>query len=210
MNRPSPQAVVAGAALLLVAVVSIIIAFSARRPVEIAFWFEPITEDVRMSAPERIAGGITTQDMAVIERTATHEVVRAFEALPVVLSTGRNETYRVRVMSRLERAASGTSHVIVGLGGQGYVNFQLHMYGAVTYAPDGASRDEIIAGIGRGIGRAAVHEFAHQLLGPAARLDDSTAVNGYEYHSATRRDQYYGALHWSIAAPMLRKRFGLE
>ena len=209
-NRPSRPVIVFGAALLLVVVVSIIIRFSTRPPIEIAFWFEPITEEVKMSAPERIPGGITTQDMAVIESTAMNEVVRAFEGLPVLLSSDRNETYRVRVLSRLQRNASGASHVIAGLGGQGYINFELHMHGAVTYAPSDASRDEIIVGIGRGIGRAAVHEFAHQLLGPAARIDDSEDVQSYEYDSATRREQYYGPAHWGIAAPMLRKRFALD
>jgi hypothetical protein len=199
-----------GAALLLVVVVSIIIRFSTRPPLEIAFWFEPITEEVRMSAPERISGGISTRDLAVIESTATNEVVRAFEGLPVLLSADRNETYRVRVLSRLQRNASGASHVIAGLGGQGYVNFELHTHGAVTYAPSDASRDEIIVGIGRGIGRAAVHEFAHQLLGPAARIDDSEDVQSYEYDSATRPEQYYGPAHWGIAGPMLRKRFALD
>ena len=209
LNRPSRPVIVFGAALLLVLVVSIIIRFSTRPPIEIAFWFEPITEEVRMSASERISGGITAQDMAVIESTATNEVVRAFEGLPVFLSADRHETYRVRVLSRLQRGASGASHVIVGLGGQGYVNFQLHAHGAVTYARSDASRDEIIVGIGRGIGRAAVHEFAHQLLGPA-RIDDSEDVQSYEYDSATRPEQYYGPAHWGIAAPMLRKRFALD
>jgi hypothetical protein len=210
MNPPSRQVIVLGAALLLVVVVSGIIALLTRRPVAIAFWFEPITEEVRMSAPERITGGITDQDMAIIERTATSEVVRAFEGLPVLVSADRNEIYHVRVLSRLGRNASGASHVIIGLGGQGYINFELHAYGAVAYAPAGASRDDIIAGIGRGIGRAAVHEFVHQLLGPSARIEDMRDKQSYEYHSATRPEQYYGPAHWGIAAPMLRKRFGLE
>jgi hypothetical protein len=202
--------IVVGAALLLVAVVSIMIAFSTPRPVEIAFWFEPISEEVRMSAPERIAGGITAHEMTVIERIAIDEIVRAFEQLPVLLTPDRNETYRVRVLSQLQQNASGASYVIGGLGSQGYVNFQLHMYGAGTYAPAEASREEIVAGIGRGIGRAAVHEFTHQLLGPAARIDDSLDPQSYEYHSSARPEQYYGPAHWGIARPMLRNRFGLE
>ena len=212
MRPPSRQTLVLGTTLSLAAAASLYVFLSGPRPVEITFWFEPIGDDVRRSVPDGLSDGISAQDLEVIETTAREEVVRAFRDFPIVLSGDRVETYRVRVVGRLQNsttAPSAESHSILGLGGQGFVNFQLHAHGAVTYAPPGASRDDIIEGIGRGIGRAAVHEFTHQLLGRGAAIDDSQDVQSYEYGSAVRQEQYYGPIRWDIAAPMLRKRFGL-
>jgi hypothetical protein len=33
-------------------------------------------------------------------------------------------------------------------------------------------------------------------------------VQSYDYGSAARREQYYGAMHWSSAWPALQERFG--
>jgi hypothetical protein len=76
---------------------------------------------------------------------------------------------------------------------------------AVAYAPEGASRSAMIEAIGRGIGRAAVHEFAHLLL-PRAPLHDSRDVQSYEYASAARREQYFGDMRWDIAWPLQQRR----
>ena len=78
---------------------------------------------------------------------------------------------------------------------------------AVDNAPGGASRQSLIDGIGRGIGRAAAHEFAHQILGPAMQ-DDRTDLNSYEYFSSDRQAQFYGELRWISARPLLQKRLG--
>ena len=66
----------------------------------------------------------------------------------------------------------------------------------------------MIAGIGRGIGRAA-HEFAHQLLG-SAPIHDSKDLRSYEYGSAARVERYYGEMRWDIARPLLEQRVGLK
>jgi len=78
---------------------------------------------------------------------------------------------------------------------------------AVAYA-DGSDRAAMISGIGRGIGRAAAHEFAHQLVGTAAV--HSNDVLSYEYESSARREQYYGELHWDLAWPVLQRRVGMR
>jgi ketosteroid isomerase-like protein len=63
----------------------------------------------------------------------------------------------------------------------------------------------LIAAIGRGIGRGAAHEFAH-LIGYAAH--SSRDRGSYEYHAASRPEQYFGPMHWETARPVLEKRLG--
>jgi hypothetical protein len=64
----------------------------------------------------------------------------------------------------------------------------------------------VLDGIGRGIGRVAVHEFMHQMLGVASAHNDSDP-DSYESGRAERPSQYYGELHWTTALPALRRRF---
>jgi hypothetical protein len=61
--------------------------------------------------------------------------------------------------------------------------------------------------MGRGIGRAAVHEFAHQLV-PAIDLHRSRDPNSYEFASGERYAEYYGTLHWDIARSELLRSLG--
>ena len=105
---------------------------------------------------------------------------------------------------------SGESRAIAGLGGQGAVHFRLLANNAIAHSAADAGRDTMIAAIGRGIGRAAVHEFAHQFLGGTAPIHDSTDIRSYEYRSADRREQYYGEMHWDIARPLLERRVGIR
>ncbi len=67
----------------------------------------------------------------------------------------------------------------------------------------------MVEAIGRGIGRAAAHEFAHQFLG-SAPIHDSKDIKSYEYGTAGRAEQYYGDMRWDIARPLLEKRIGLK
>ena len=72
--------------------------------------------------------------------------------------------------------------------------------------PRSPSRALILEGIANGIGRAAVHEFAHMIL-PKAQIHDSQDISSYEYRSAARREKYYGELRWERAWPLLQARF---
>jgi hypothetical protein len=212
MVRPSPPVVVLGIALVLAAAVGLFIAYSKRSSADLAFWFEPISDEARKTVPERLAGGISADDMNIIEAKAREEIVRAFREYPIAVVGRAAALYHVRVVDSLNspRGGSAESHVFPGLGGQGFINFRSHAHGAITYAPPDADRQEIVAAIGRGIGRAAVHEFTHQLLGRQAPIDDSKDIQSYEYGSAIRREQYYGEMRWDIAAPMLKGKFGLQ
>ena len=77
----------------------------------------------------------------------------------------------------------------------------------MAWAPDDADRAELVAAIGRGIGRTAVHEFTHQLL-PTAPIHASRDDQSYEYQSAARRAQYYGPMRWDLAWPLLQQKIG--
>jgi hypothetical protein len=100
---------------------------------------------------------------------------------------------------------AGQSLGITGLRGQG-VSFSFLASSAVAYAPAHVTRAELIEAIGRGVGRAAVHEFTHQLL-PRASIH-STNIHSYEHTAAARPEQYFGDMRWDLALPLLRQRFG--
>ena len=96
---------------------------------------------------------------------------------------------------------------VSGLGGQGAVSFSWLASSAVAYAPEDAGRPTMIEAMARGIARAAVHEFVHVIL-PRAPIHDSEDIESYEYHSAARREQYFGPMHWDLAWPLLQERLG--
>ena len=88
------------------------------------------------------------------------------------------------------------------LGGFGTVDFEALSSRAIGHAPPGADRDAIIQGIGRGIGRATVHEFAHLLLS-GVNLHAGWDAGSYEYARVSRAAQFYGPIHWDFAQPLL-------
>src|SRR5262245_49974170 len=172
---------------------------SRHRAIEAGFWFEPVAFD-----SPRLGGSITAQEKDTIASVAMSELTGAFAGLRIRFSDRRTAKYRVHVVQelrdlRFQRHASlpAESRGIAGIGGQGAVNFSWHANSAVGYAPPDADRATIIAAIGRGIGRAAVHEFTHVLL-LAAPIHDSTNIRSYEYRSAARREQYYGPMQWDL------------
>jgi hypothetical protein len=201
---------VAGAAVVALAV------GSRQNTVTAGFWFDPVTYDGSEPMADRLGGPISDAEMQTVESIARAEITRAFAGLRLAFSNHRDATYRIRVVQRLRNpmaprgpTSSGESRRIAGIGGQGAVNFQLLSNSAIAYAPAGADREAMIAAIGRGIGRAAVHEYAHLFLG-AFPIHDSKDVQSYEYASADRREQYYGDMHWDIAGPVLEQKFGVR
>ena len=190
MFRPSKQLLVIGAVLLLgCGWLLWLNARSAGRSLDAGFWFEPLRYD-----SSALGGPVTAQDLVTIASLARAEVVHAFAGLPVVISDRRDATYRVRVvegltnpMFRSDVEIAGQSRAVSGFGGEGAVSFRLIAGHAIGYAPPGAGRAAIIAAIGRGIGRSAVHEFAHQFL-PTAQIHGRDR-RSYEFDSAARREQ---------------------
>jgi hypothetical protein len=172
-------------------------------------WFGPVS-----FASPVLEGPVTPNDLAIIERIARTEIAAAFQGMNITLSDRRDARYGVQVVQDLldERvtarrvSVAGESRVVTGFGGRGAVNFTYMASAATVYAPKEASRREIIEAIGRGIGRAAVHEFTHQLL-PDTPIDGTDDRLSYEYGAASRPEQYFGTLHWGLAGPLLSARF---
>lgn len=186
-----------------------LIAVSCAGPVDAGFYFEPVA----FTSP-LLGGPLTAEDLAGIEAVARDELGRAFAGMRIDLTGGREARYRVAVVQAVRDPrfttgmfVAGESRAITGVGGHGAVNFSLLASAASSCAPPGADRRTLLEAIGRGVGRAAAHEFAHQLL-PTAPIHDSTDLESYEYASAGRCQQYVGPMHWERAGPLLRRRLG--
>jgi hypothetical protein len=203
------SAILAFAVISGLGIVGVVAGRVQDRDVTAGFWFE----DVSFESP-RLGGPLDHADMAAIARVARDELSAAFAGLRVTLSERHDARYRVRVVQQLrdhrfrrEVAVAGESRAVPGFGGVGAVSFFFLASGAVASAPDGADRATLVAAIGRGLGRSAVHEFVHQLL-PKAPIHDSRDVKSYEYASASRREQYYGPIRWDVAGPLLQRIYG--
>jgi hypothetical protein len=179
---------------------------SRTRFATLGFWFEPVSYESRV-----LGGSLSAADVDAIARVAREELAIAFDGFRITLSDRRDARYRVRVVQELVSAAMHrktwiAGHTFVsGFGGAGEVSFLYFASGAQVYAPPDLPRSELIAAIGRGIGRGAAHEFAH-LIGYASHA--SSDRGSYEYHAASRSEQYFGPMHWQEAGSVLEKRIG--
>jgi hypothetical protein len=191
---------------ILIALVALS-ACSPRRPVDAGFWFEPVAFD-----SNRLGSPLTAAEIATVESFARRELDEAFRGLAISFSDRRDARYTIRVVQEVQDlrfrrpvGVAGQSRGISGFGGSGSVSFDFLANGAMAWAPDDAGRGELVAAIGRGIGRTAVHEFTHQLL-PTAPIHASRDEESYEYRSAARRAQYFGPIRWDLAWPLLRQK----
>jgi hypothetical protein len=203
----SPSTGIALAAVLTAAAIVGALELRSRdNVVRVGFWFEDVTFEVH--DPVRLGGPLTGEEQQRIATVARQEIEHAFAEFRIRVTDRREATYRVRVRQALTAgryAAAGQSNVFGPLGGYGAVSFITLAAQALAHAPAGASRADIVDAIGRGLGRAAVHEFAHQILpqGPMHTTQDRAS---YEYWSSNRAAQYYGAMRWSVALPKLEER----
>jgi hypothetical protein len=170
------------------------------------FWFDDdVTFDLH--DPARLGGPLRRDEEQRIATLARAEIERAFADFRIVLTDRRDAFYRVSVRQVLGHRfpVAGQSNVFGPLGGYGAVSFLMLSAQAMTHAPEGADRQTVIEAIGRGVGRAAVHEFVHQIL-PGEGIHRTDDADSYEYWSSNRKAQYYGAMRWSVAHPLLTER----
>jgi hypothetical protein len=186
------------------------------RMVTAGFWFEDVTFDATEVEADRLGGGVTADEMRAVQSIAMSELRAAFDGFRIAFTANLGARFRVRVVQtlldpRFPRGVppAGESRGIWPLGGQGAVNFRLLASHAIAYAPPGTPRGEMIAAIGRGVGRAAAHEFAHQFLG-SQDIHHGRDIRSYEYRNADRAEQYYGPMRWDVARPMLERRIGRQ
>jgi hypothetical protein len=185
--------------------------FSSAAPTA-GFWYEAGSVVLPADVTARLHGPLKDDEIESIKQLSRMEIDRAFSGLSIAVTTNPKAFWRVEVLPSLpvrmnqKLPNAGESVALGRFGGWGAVGFDLVALKAINYAPAGAPRHRIIEGIGRGIGRVAVHEFVHQILGVAVAHND-TDVNSYEYGSPDRTSQYYGDLHWTTALPLLNKKF---
>ena len=201
------SAIAAGALGLALATSTGVEWCALREPPRARFWFDSPAFQLPRTT-EHVPAELTAADLQQIERVARLELSQAFAGLRLVFSDHPASPYQVRVVQDLppklgpRPLAAGESVVLGPLGSQGWVSFRAVTGLALSYAPDRAPRTSIIDSIGRGIGRVAAHEFAHQIL-TNVDLHASGDPNGYEYASADRKALFYGHLAWSFVGPLL-------
>jgi hypothetical protein len=222
MTRRVPTTILIGAiAVLVVTVTSAAIAWRASNAtIAAGFWWPDTPLLLSADDARKVGGPLTADELRSIEATARGEVRRAYAGLRIDITERRDAFWRVAVVgapltvtrnrTTYPFSFAGESRVFGPLGGSGSVAFAILAHNAIEYAPSGASRRQIVDGIGRGIGRAAVHEFAHQAVGldNLSSLDNRTDSNSYEYANADRPSQFYGELRWTSAWPVLVQKFG--
>lgn len=185
--------------------------FDRPRSVEAGFWLERLTYDLI-----GLGGPMTARELSLVESAALDEIRRAFTGVAVRFSPRRDARYAVTVVQhvydlRVRRTSEvfGNARAMRGFGGRGSVNFYAVASAAAAYAPENATRQDVIRAIGRGVGRVAIHEFTHLFL-PRAPIDASADPLSYEYGHAGRREQYYGELRWGFAKAMLLRELGTD
>ena len=208
------SAIAAGALGLALAASTGVEWCALREPARARFWFEGPGFQLPRST-EQVTDALTAAEIEQIEHVARVELLHAFAGLRLVFSDHSASPYSVRVVQDLppklgpRPLAAGESVVLGPLGSQGWVSFRAVTSLALSYAPSHASRASVIDSIGRGIGRVAAHEFAHQIL-TTVDLHASDDPNGYEYASADRQTLFYGQLAWSFVGPLLAERLDVN
>ena len=182
------------------------------RLIHASFWFDGVTPASVSVVSERLRTPLTSADLLAIESTARRELQIAFEHTRLQFTRSPKPVFRVRVVPQPEHGrsfpAAGESRAFGGILGNGTVNFNIVALSALAYADRSSDREALVHAIGRGVGRTAVHEFAHQILGPAG-MDGSADRLSYE-HGDLRAEHFYAQLHWGPAAVRLHQRIGLR
>ncbi|MFN8060739.1 MAG: hypothetical protein U0Q12_16405 [Vicinamibacterales bacterium] len=182
---------------------------STRTVMEAGFWYDAAACELPAAVANAVGGPLDEAEVQAIKRLSLVELSRAFDGLAVAVTDNRRAFWRVVVRPSLEHRGplpnAGEAYGLGPLGGSGSVSFRELALNALRHAPAQASREQVLEGIGRGIGRSAAHEFAHQMLGAAAPHDPED-IGSYEYPTSDRAEQFYGRLHWSVAAPLLEQK----
>jgi hypothetical protein len=219
--KASATVIIGGLSVVVVTAIAATIGVRASRStIDAGFWWADTPFLLSADDAVKIGGPLTADELESIEAMSRGEVRRAYADLRINITDRHSAFWRVAVVgspltvtrnrTTYPFSFAGESRVFGPLGGSGSVAFAILAHNAIEHAPSNASRGQIVDGIGRGIGRAAVHELAHQALGldNLAYLDNRTDQDSYEYGNADRPSQFYGKLRWTTAWPVLVQKFG--
>ncbi len=187
-----------------------------RTVVDVGFWYEKFPLVFDRHNTSKLGGPLTDGEIAAIKDITRVEIEHAFSGLAMTFSENRKAFWSVRVLPSLpalrgqQLPNAGETLQLGLLGGRSSVNFSEVAAAAFAHAPADASRLLIVEGIGRGVGRAAVYELAHLIVGINKVMDNRTDANSYEYFSFNRPSQYYGKLHCAGAEPLVKWNIGLS
>ena len=185
---------------------------SGNRTIPAGFWFEGLTPAAIAVVNERLITPLTAEELRAIESIARRELQIAFDNTRLHFSESRASVYSVRVVPQLKLPrtlpSAGESLSFGGTRGNGAVNFNTVAISAIAFTTESTDRETVVNAIGRGVGRTAAHEFAHQILGPSD-MDGTADLLTYE-HADLRHEHFFATLHWGPAAERLRQRVGLR
>lgn len=179
------------------------------------FWFDTFPFTFSPAVTAALGGPLDAPDVDAIKQISRDELTRAFSGLNVIVSDNPDARWTVRVQVAIERRKgqrlpnAGETFAMGPLGSRSRVDFTEILMAAIAHAPAGTTREQLMTGIGRGVGRVAVHELAHGILGAGA-MDNRTDDRSYEYFSHNRPSQFFGDLHWTRAWPELIERIGVS
>jgi len=198
---------------IAIGLASILVASCAKeRTADAAFRFDRVTFELPVDDVERIGGPIRPDEQLQIESIARAELEAAYAGLRIQFTTQPTGLYRVSVVQDIPARGlpvAGASRRLPLGGGIGEVSFRTLGSQAVANAPRDATRAVIVEAMGKGIGRTAAHEFAHQIL-DHVNLHDTNDPDSYENGISNRPSQFYGRLHWAVAKPHLEAQLGKE
>ena len=185
----------------------------AWRESSVGFLFNADACVLRAGAFQPFGDLLSDEERQTIQQLARTELAEAFAPVRVVITTNPSAFWRIAVVRSLPTRASqalprsGESIALGPLGGGGTVACDVIVRKAMQFAPEGATRAQVVDAIGRGVGRTAVHELVHQMLGASGTHNDADA-DSFEHGSSDRASQFYGTLHWTTALPLLRAKLG--
>ena len=201
------------AAVAIVAVLCLSVFRTTRTGIDVCFWYDDFPFTFSAPVTAAIGGALTASEVNAIKQISRDELTRAFSGLKVTFTDSREVPWTVGVQLALERRKgqklpnAGETFAMGPLGARSLVDFTEVLMAAIAHAPAGTTREQLVTGIGRGVGRVSVHELAHGILGAGA-MDNQTDDHSYEYFTHNRSSQYYSELHWARAWPLLIERVG--
>jgi hypothetical protein len=203
-------ALAAGAVLTAATLVALAARHSADHVVQAGLWFDGVTFAV--TALDRAGAPLTPAERTRIAAIARDSCAAAFAPWRLAVVGAPRSHYRVRVVQqfqprRMRHFAVAESLVVGPLGGEAAIDFTAIANAAVSLAPPGTTREDLVAAIGRGLGRVAAHELAHQIL-PHRDFHRSADPESYDFSNVYRVAQFFGPMRWDLAGPWLDAALG--